>query len=302
MAGVWRVLGFGLFAALLVAACGDEGSDAVAASGAGAGTSASGPGSGGSTTSSGEGGSEPMCPHEGPDVLDPSTLEVCPMCAGGARCVPASLIPAEYLDQLADCDDTNKCVPDDFIKTNGNFIPQKCTSVAGGEGRCLSQCLGPVAEQAALLPQDICPEFQLCAPCYDPLTGEESGACSLSCDPGPTEPPVMLPKCCGGIGTCVPKALVPPAQADALPQDRCPMDQNDYVCAPDAFISDPNYMPDACVTDTIIGGGEPGVCLPDCLITGWESFLIGQSSCPDDWSCAPCDNPLTGEPTGACDF
>ena len=300
------VIATGMFAS----ACGTDGpfgegpagagGDGAAAAGGG---SVGGNGSGAGTSNGGSGGEgEPMCPHEGPDIVDPNAFELCPSCSGGARCIPNSLIPADQQDQLGDCDADNKCVPDDFIKTGGNFIAQTCTSVAGGEGRCLSVCIPQVADQAALLPQDTCPDHQVCAPCYDPITGEDTGGCSLSCDPGPVEPPVTLPGCCDGVGTCVPRGLVPPDQVDALPQDTCPMDANDYVCTPTVFITDPMFTPPSCITDAIIGGGQPGACLPSCLITGFEGFLTTQSSCADNEKCAPCNNPLTGAPTGACEI
>jgi len=300
MLGLALVLG----ALAVVAACGGS-DDTSPPSGSGAaGTSSAaggGPGNGGTGTG-GTGGTMPECPHTGPDALDPSTLPVCPMCAGGARCVPSGLIPAEFQSQLGDCDAEHKCVPDDFIKTNGEFIPPTCTSVAGAEGRCLSECLPQIAAQASLLPADTCAEFQRCAPCYDPITGMETGACSLSCDPGPTSPPVTLPTCCNGIGTCVPKGAVPPDQAAQLPPDSCPQDANMFVCAPTVFITDPTFKPTPCSTELPIGGGQPGVCLPACLITGFQGSLLGQSTCDTDWKCAPCDDPLTGQPTGACDL
>ena len=287
-----------------VAACGSD--DAVFDNGNGSTNSAGGStaATGGMGAEGGMGGFAPMCPHEGPEILDPNTLEVCPMCAGGARCLPNGLIPDEVKGQLGACDATNTCVPDDFIKTGGNFIAQTCASVAGAEGRCISECLPQVAAQANLLPQDICPEFQRCVPCYDPISGEESGACSLSCDPGPAEPPVTLPGCCDGLGTCVPKNLLSPSQADQLPEDSCPTnDGNDYLCAPTAAVEDPNWSPEDCTTDTTIGGGKPGVCLPGCLITGWfEDWATSQSTCPENHKCAPCDYPLTTTSTGACDL
>ena len=284
-------------------ACGSDdavfgGSDGAGGSAAVGGTG----GAGGASAAGGMGGSEPMCPHEGPDVLDPTGFEVCPMCAGGARCLPSSFIPADAQAQLGDCDATHKCVPDELLKTGGEFIPTTCSSVVGAEGRCLSECLPQVAAQKDLLPQDICPEFQRCVPCFDPVSGDASGACSLSCDPGPSDPPTSLPGCCDGLGTCVPKALLSASQAAQLPQDSCPKDANDFVCAPTAAVEDPNWKPAACITDTTIGGNKPGVCLPKCMITGLGSFLTSQSSCPDNHKCAPCDNPFTGKPTGACDL
>jgi hypothetical protein len=294
----------------LAAACGDdEEAFPTSSAASSSGDAAGGDGSGGepatgATGSGGTGNAEPECPHTGADVLDPSTLPACPpeLCAGGARCLPTSLIPMDFLEQLGDCDATNKCVPDDFIKSGGDFIPPTCTSIGGAEGRCLSECLPQLAAQAASLPVDVCGEFQRCAPCYDPITYEETGACSLSCDPGPTMPPVMLPKCCNGIGTCVPMASVPPDQAALLPPDTCPQDDNMYVCAPDVFVSDPNFAPTPCETDILIGGGDPGVCLPGCLVTGLQGQLLGQSTCDTDWKCVPCNDPLTGDPTGACEI
>jgi hypothetical protein len=285
------------------AACGGDDSSFGGTEGTGAGNVGGDVGTGATMQTGGSPGTggmpEPECPYTGPPPIDPSTLPQCPMCAGGARCVPASLVPPENLDDLADCDANNKCVPDDLIISNGLFIPDTCDSIAGGEGRCLSECIPQVADQAALLPQSTCPQFQRCVPCYDPITAEETGSCSLSCDPGPTAPPVQLPGCCDGVGTCVPKALAG-AQGDSLPQDSCPMDANDYVCAPTVFITDPNYAPPACLTEIFLFGGEPGVCLPSCIVTGTGTGLLGQSTCQNNEKCAPCNDPFSGDPTGAC--
>ena len=75
---------------------------------------------------------------------------------------------------------------------------------------------------------------------------------------------------------------------------------NDFVCAPTVFITDPNYVPPSCLTDSIIFGGDPGACVPDCLIGGFEGLLLGQSTCADGETCAPCTDPISGDPTGAC--
>lgn len=295
---ITRMLCLGSVAGILLWACGSEETEATpAAAGTGA-ASVTTVGSGGTGT----GGEEPPpCPHEGPDIIDPSTLEVCPMCAGGARCIPSNLIPPEFADNLGDCDAMSKCVPDDFIKTEGNFIPATCTSIAGNEGRCLSECLPDVAAQAALLPQDTCPEFQRCVPCFDPISGEETGACALSCDPGPMSEPMPLPSCCDGLGTCVPSALVPPDQVDSLPQDTCPMDANDYLCAPTAFIADPNYVAPSCTVEIPILGEQDGACVPKCFATGViEDLILEQKTCAANHVCAPCNDPFSGDPTGIC--
>jgi hypothetical protein len=238
------------------------------------------------------------CPHEGPPVIDPATLPACTSCAG-AHCLSNSLVPGEFGSQLAACDTSSKCVPDEFIASGGNFIPATCDSVAGAEGRCLSRCLPEIAGQATLLPQSTCPATHLCAPCFNPLDGTPTGACELSCDPGPAGGPQQLPACCGGMGTCVPPAAAGD-QADRLGQDECP---EELLCAPNVFIEG-NFVPPTCETGFIqvLFGEEfaEGRCLPECL-PDVDNFLIGQDDCEDGYKCAPCLNPLTGEPSGACD-
>jgi hypothetical protein len=77
------------------------------------------------------------------------------------------------------------------------------------------------------------------------------------------------------------------------------------ICAPDVFLM-PGYKPPACDTGllgVLLGDKfKPGVCLPDC-IPAVSNFLIGRGDCADKGDkCAPCLNPLTGEPSGACDL
>lgn len=252
-----------------------------------------GPGGGGDDPA------QPVCPHEGEPLIDPASL---PACEPGAHCLANALIPADLAPRLADCDAESKCVPDEFIATGGNFIPPTCESVAGAEGRCLNKALPEVADQAALLPQSTCAETQLCVPCFSPLDQTETGACRLSCDPGPTEGPSQLPACCEGRGTCVP-ASAAGANADRLGEDVCPADQG-LVCAPNVFLQPQGYTPAVCETGFIqFLFGEAyaeGRCLPECL-PDVDNFLIGQDGCEEGMKCAPCLNPLTGEPSGACD-
>jgi hypothetical protein len=307
---------FAAAAALLViaAACGVEGppegdvveDDGSPHSGAG-GDVVEQPSDGtGAGPSDGAGGTaEPVCPYEGPAPLDPSTLPECPMCsAGGAHCVPNSLVPADQIDALANCDADSKCVPDTFIVTTGLFIPPSCDSVAGAEGRCLNKCIPQVAGQADLLPQASCQIHEVCVPCYDPQTGDSTGACDLSCDPGAAEPPATLPTCCGGQGTCVPPSAAG-AQADKLGEDDCPQEGGALLCAPDVFVNDPNWSPPSCETGLIASffGSEygPGACLPECL-PDVDNFLIGQDDCAEGFKCAPCLKPPFGTSSGACDL
>lgn len=239
---------------------------------------------------------DPVCPYDGPPIIDPASFDVCTTC-DGAHCVPNDLVPGEFGSRLGPCDAATKCVPDEFIVTAGNTIPDTCESVAGAEGRCLSRCLPEVIEQQALLPQSTCPTTHACVPCFNPLDGLDTGACRLSCDPGPTTPPVVLPTCCEGRGTCVPPEAAGD-QADQLGEDTCPEDSG-LLCAPDAII-DGTFVAASCTTTGIIGGGAPGACLPDCL-GAVDTILVGQGTCVDGYKCAPCHGPFGGD-TGACDY
>ncbi len=247
----------------------------------------------------------PECPYQGAPPLDVSTLPECPNCAvGGAHCLPNALVPDEFLASLDSCDGSSTCVPDFFIETTGLFIPPSCASVAGAEGRCLSRCIPQVAAQAELLPQDVCASHEVCVPCYDPTSGEPTGSCNLSCDPGPVEGPQTLPSCCDGQGTCVPAAAAGD-QADQLGEDSCPQDGGALLCAPNVFVNDPNWSPPSCTTGLLQSffGEEygPGACLPDCL-PAVDNFLIGQDDCAEGFKCAPCLQPPFGQPSGACDL
>lgn len=241
------------------------------------------------------------CPHTGPELVDPTAL---PSCGNGAHCLSAALVPADMLGRLADCPAPNagsKCVPDPFIRAGGNFVPPTCDSVAGAEGRCLSKALPEVSAQAALLPQGACTADELCVPCFNPLDQTDTGACHLSCDPGPVETPTGLPACCEGRGTCVPRSAAG-ANAERLGIDVCP-EGADLVCAPNVFL-EPGFVPMTCETGLIqsLFGAQyaEGRCLPECL-PDVENFLIGQDGCADGMKCAPCLAPPFGEPSGACD-
>jgi hypothetical protein len=255
----------------------------------------------------GAGGSEPdgepMCPHVGDALTDVAAFPECSDCAvGGARCVPTFLLPPEALSKFAECGSDKVCVPEIILVSAGRFIPATCRSLFDSEGRCLSQCLPSVAPKADKLPQDSCAASESCVPCFDPFTGDETGACAQSCDPGPAEPAVQVPECCGGLGFCLPAEKLGD-KAEKLGQDNCTQHKYAAVCLPKAFL-DPAFKPMTCMDGGFIGGGE-GVCLPGCLpsVQGLLADLtLDQEGCPADHLCAPCDNPITGKPTGACDL
>jgi hypothetical protein len=110
------------------------------------------------------------------------------MCGDG-RCLAKAAVPEDARDLLAPCVNADElCVPGPFIAAAGSFLVEECRSVGDTEGRCLSLCIPQVADQADFLPQTTCADTERCAPCYDPRTGEDTGACNQGCDTGPTEP------------------------------------------------------------------------------------------------------------------
>src|SRR5262249_4482096 len=133
------------------------------------------------------------CPWTGPPVVDPAHLPSCSPACGGAHCVPADLVPPTLQALLAACS-AGVRAPDPIIAAGGETVPKSCKSVAGAEGRCMSTCIPQIAEQAALLPKDVCGANEACAPCFDPTSSEPTaptGACSIGCD-HPAQPPLIL--------------------------------------------------------------------------------------------------------------
>jgi len=260
--------------------------------------------SGGGGSGGGGGGTTntpPMCPYSGPPLVDVSTLTAC---GDGAHCVQTSLVPATMASQLAPCASPSGtlCAPDVFIQSAGNYIPKTCASLDGAEGRCLNVVIPQVKAQAAQLTQDVCAASDKCVPCYSPIDGSDTGACKLSCDPGPTKPKVVFQDCCKmnnvEYGKCVPKTIIPMSLQSNLSTDTCTNDQTD-LCVPSENL-DPNFKPMACTGQGLIGGQYTGVCLSKCLKFGFFQQLgISQGTCDDLHNCAPCTNPLTGQPTGA---
>jgi hypothetical protein len=272
----------------------DAGANDVSTEGGGTG----GTGGGGSGGTGGGADADANDCLAGAITVDPALFALCPGCTD-ARCVDTTLVepmvPASQLAQLADCNSgAGKCVPDKFLVTGGKFIVETCHSLLGAEGRCLSKCLGAVASQADRLPQDTCDTDEVCAPCWDPVTGESTSACNISCDTGPTEEKKVFASCCSNLGVCVPTGVVPTAQASLLGVDTCT--GGDFLCAPSALV-DPAAKPPTC---TSVGDSE-GRCVPDCLpsVQGVKDFLP-VDTCQTGEICAPCYDPRTGDETGAC--
>lgn len=221
--------------------------------------------------------------------------EVCP--AQDSVCFPIStlraIVSTETIDLLANCDSSSKCVPIELASAAGRSLLTKCTSLNGAEGRCTSPCVPLVAQQASLLPQDVCTGSDLCAPCYDPRTGEDTLACRQGCDPGPSEAPKVFDKCCSDRGLCVPPALAGD-QAKNLDQESC---SEGTLCAP-TELTDPTYQAKSC--DSI--DGAEGRCISTCVggSVAKQKDRLPNAGCGANEVCAPCFDPVTGEDTGAC--
>lgn len=226
------------------------------------------------------------------------SMDICP--AQDSVCLPMQFlvdlkISPESVALLADCDAMNKCVPVALASQAGRALLPKCESVIGAEGRCLSTCVPQVALQASQLPRANCAGSELCAPCYDPRTGEATGACSQGCDPGPTEPPKRFPSCCGDRGMCVPPALAG-EQAPNLVRDTC---STGNLCAP-SELTDPTFKPRTC--DSL--DGAEGRCISTCVggAVARQRDRLPTEGCGEDEVCAPCYDPITGESTGSCNI
>ncbi|UJR82853.1 Hypothetical protein I5071_49180 [Sandaracinus amylolyticus] len=231
------------------------------------------------------------CRLNGDEPEDPATtFDRC--CGGIGACVPSTLVPEAQRSQLGTdtCEDEGTlCAPDALI---AGAEPTSCRSLGDAEGRCLPSCLPSIAEQADRLPQSTCTEAHLCAPCYDPISGEDTGACRLNGDM-PDEPANTFDRCCGGIGACVPSTLVPEAQRAQLGTDTCT--DAGALCAPDSLIA--GTEPTTCRS---IDDSE-GRCLPACLpAIGAQADRLSQGTCDAGHLCAPCFDPISGDDTGAC--
>lgn len=173
------------------------------------------------------------------------------------------------------------------------FVPKTCHSVLNAEGRCLPDCMSTLAHQGERLPRDVCDTHELCAPCFDPITGNATGSCSLGADTGPRESPQLFASCCGAgkdpAALCVPQSYVPAGKT--LPQASCPADLR---CLPRSQVLDPSAKLPSCMTDV----RGTGVCLAQCIADA-VGIVTVQASCAANEVCFPCTL-VDGTSTNAC--
>jgi hypothetical protein len=177
------------------------------------------------------------------------------------------------------------------------FVPPGCRdSLNGAEGRCVPSCLPALQERIRFLEQGACPAAHVCAPCFDPITGSATGACSFPADPGPRERPVVFETCCGpsantATGLCVPKRLIPEG-APELPAQTCTT--RGSVCAPKRLVNDPEARFPACTSVS----ASRGVCVESCYLPSLAQVVSFQGNCPSGQLCVSCS--LLGDSIGGC--
>ncbi len=222
------------------------------------------------------------CPWTGPPVVDPSSFPDCDTACAGAHCIPATAVPASAQSLLAPCmSGSGFCTPDPIVEAGGKYVPPMCIAFDGtaAEGRCLSSCVPSIAAQQSQLHQQRCDAGDLCAPCYDPFSGADTGACRLPCDM-PGDPIFTFPTCCPvdgrDTGTCVPTQNLSSSQMSHLKQGSCPT--KSYDCVPNDDL--PGAAPITCTT-TIGKGG----CVSLCTTAPHVFF---QDDCPNGYECIAC--------------
>lgn len=252
----------------------------------------------GPTTAPDAGPAAPLaCPYVGAPLFETKNLPECGGAGSGAHCLPGHLADPALVSKLATCTG-GYCVPDKLIVTAGHFVAKTCASLLGAEGRCQNTVL-PLVNAQQGLPVDSCDATERCVPCFSPIDGTETGACKVSCDPGPaTTVAKTFASCCNKNGAprgkCVPRTAIPPLLTSNLQGQGC---ANDTLCVPTENL-EASYVPPACSASTLISGNYTGVCLSDCLDFGFGSDLaLDRGNCASAHTCAPCRR--DGKPTGA---
>jgi hypothetical protein len=232
-----------------------------------------------------------------PDVSDSS--ETC--CGGQGICFYEGIVSAQVAQRLAtaECQEPLLCVPLAWAldPTTG---PAGCRAAGDLEGRCLPSCLPELADQADQLQQRTCEPGNVCVPCHDPWTGEDTQACRLDADPGPSEPPRVFEHCCDQAGRCVPEEALPPslstADLERLGPDECGPEPG-ALCVPEPWLQPANAVAETCRA----AGDLEGRCLPSCLPELSEQRdQLQQQTCASGQLCVPCYDPHSGEDTRAC--
>ncbi|MBI4508761.1 MAG: hypothetical protein HY698_03935 [Deltaproteobacteria bacterium] len=252
---------------------------------------------------------------------DPSTLtKCCEENLGYGHCL--SDIPESFSSRMVTCPSGGYCVPDEWIRTGGVFVPRLCKSIGKKPGACVSVCIADVAKNADLLPMDICADGERCAPCTDPRDGTPTGACEadgqcLGEGPPPPTPdaapsdngddpatcvydgdepvvdPTSLPACAGDAH-CLRKDLVPADFQDRL----AACADTTKLCVPDLFLeTGGDFILPTCRSVNDSEGRCVSRVIPEVKE---QEATLPQSTCTVHERCVPCYSPLDGMDTGSC--
>jgi hypothetical protein len=154
----------------------------------------------------------------------------------------------------------------------------------------LPSCFVQRSPIVSRLSRATCTEGQTCTPCFNPLTGDSTGACEHAGD-APTEAPLTgFAECADNTGYCLP-AFAAGNSAAQLSRLTCAEGE---LCAPKVKVADPS----ACFSRCDGGALGPGACVPQFLTAQLGSLLM-RASCAVGELCAPCD--ALGNHTGVCD-
>ena len=162
------------------------------------------------------------------------------------------------------------------IEPTGAADASMATTGPADAGRAVVDA-GDLADGATALPGDLS-----IVPC--------PGARSLQIPPG-------APACDAicGQAHCVPSSVVGSnPNFPACPDDGTGMSGS---CIPDAMLRlGGAFVPAACPATP----AGRSVCAPACFVGAAFRVFASRSTCAGGELCVPCDNPLTGQPTGAC--
>ena len=213
-------------------------------------------------------------------------------------CLSSALVPEDQRPflgkEVCPQDQDLLCVPKELTAEEATLA--ECRSTMNAEGRCVLDCLPDIQKQKDYLTIDSCKEHHLCAPCFDPWTGESTGLCELGHDQ-PKLSPVIFDSCYDDLGRCVAASSIPADLRANLEPDSCDA-QLGLLCIPLDF-RDPESTLVVCRSLL----GADGRCVPDRLPAIADmANMLPKAGCPATHRCAPCFNPLTNEDTGLCNF
>ncbi|HTU58598.1 MAG TPA: hypothetical protein VMF89_09190 [Polyangiales bacterium] len=205
-------------------------------------------------------------------------------CAEDLRCLPNMREVAAAAD-----DGTDAGMPLAFPACRVMF-PGAPAEFPDYEGRCLPTFFAKDNPLAARLQQSTCAAGELCAPCFDPLTGDSAGSCELQGDEPKEAAPTAFADCADGHGYCVP-AFAAGMQAGQLAQLTCGEGE---LCGPKNKVADPN----ACFARCDAGSFGAGACVP-AFLASIGAGILSRGECEEGMVCGPCE--LLGMRTGVCD-